>query len=147
MHVGDARGIFMVCTCLIVLSVEVILSNTCSVSKCQEFTQVCGHFALLYNLRSLCLGARMRSKACGSHFVCSERICFFRRLWAKVSISTAVNGVFSKFLICRFVKQSFVLGIWQYLLTSKAVVSAYDSFESKAILCRLPFSLKYRTAQ
>ena len=39
---------------------------------------------------------RMRSEAYGSHFVCvcvcvcvcSERICFFRRLCAKVSVST-----------------------------------------------------------
>ena len=45
---------------------------------------------LLFHYASVC----MRSKAYGSHFVCvcvcSERICFFRGLWAKVSVSTDI---------------------------------------------------------
>ena len=55
--------------------------------------------------------------------------------------------VFSKYVICRFAKQSLVFEIWQHLLTSKAFVSAYDSSESKAVLSRLPFGLKYRNVQ
>ena len=55
--------------------------------------------------------------------------------------------VFSKYAICRFARESLVFEIWQYLLTSKAFVSAYDSSKSKAVLSRLPFGLKYRTVQ
>ena len=55
--------------------------------------------------------------------------------------------VFSKYAICRFQRQSLVFEIWQYLLTSKAFVSAYDSSKSKAVLSRLPIGLKYRTVQ
>ena len=56
-------------------------------------------------------------------------------------------AVFSKYAICRFARQSLVFEIWQYLLTSKAFVSTYDSSKSKAVLSRLPFGLKYRTVQ
>ena len=39
---------------------------------------------------------RMRSEAYGSHFmcVCSERIYFFRGLWAQVSVSTDIIPCF-----------------------------------------------------
>ena len=83
---------------------------------------------------------RMRSEAYGSHFVCvcvfSECKCFY-----------GYYTVFSNYAICRFAIQSLVFEIWQYLLTSKAFVSAYDSSKSKAVLSRLPFGLKYRTVQ
>ena len=49
--------------------------------------------------------------------------------------------VFYKYAICRFAKQSLVIDIWQYLLTSMAFVRAYDSSKSKAVLSRLPFGL------
>ena len=94
----------------------------------------------------------MRSKAYGSHFVCvcvcSECIYFFRGLWAKVSVSM---DIILCFLSAQFAelqnKALIVFEIWQYLLTSKAFVSAYDSSKSKAVLSRLPFGLKYRTVQ
>ena len=55
----------------------------------------------------LCLGGACAAKAYGSHFVCvfvclcvcSKRICFFRGLWAKVSISTAI---IPRFLTLKF---------------------------------------------
>ena len=50
---------------------------------------------ILYNCYA---SVRMRSKAYGSHFVCvcvcSERICFFRGLWAQVSVSADIIPCF-----------------------------------------------------
>ena len=53
--------------------------------------------------------------------------------------------MFSKFEIADLQKQSLVFEIWQYLLTSKGFVTAYDSSKSKSVLIRLPFRLKHRT--
>ena len=57
----------------------------------------------MYAVTLLCLGVRMCSEAYGSHFVCvcvySERICFFRGLWAKVSVST---DIIPRFLSVQF---------------------------------------------
>ena len=94
---------------------------------------------------------RMRSEAYGSHFVCvcvcSERICFFPWTLGTGKCFYGYYTVFSKYSICRFARQSLVFEIWQYLLTSKAFLSAYDPSKSKAILSRLPLGLKYRTVQ
>ena len=94
----------------------------------------------------------MRSEAYGSHFVC-VCVCLFQAhllfLWT-LGTGKCFYGyytVFSKYAICRFARQSLVFEIWQYLLTSKAFVSAYDSSKSKAVLSRLPFGLKCRTVQ
>ena len=93
---------------------------------------------------------RMRSEAYGSHFVC---VCVCVPSASAFSVDIGHRcfygyyTVFSKYAICRFARQSLVLEIWQYLLTSKGFVSAYDSSKSKAVLSRLPFGLKYRTVQ
>ena len=55
--------------------------------------------------------------------------------------------MFSKFVICRFAKQRLVFEIWQYLLTSKALMSAYDSSKLKIVLIKLPFSFKVISVQ
>ena len=93
-----------------------------------------------YYYASVC----MRSEAYGSHFVC---VCVFRaHLLFPWTLGTGkcfygYYTVFSKYAICRFARQSLVFEIWQYLLTSKGFVSAYDSSKSKAVLSRLPFGL------
>ena len=95
---------------------------------------------------------RMRSEAYGSHFVCVT-VCLFRaHLLFPWTLGTGkcfygYYTVFSKYAICRFARQSLVFEIWQYLLTSKAFVSAYESSKSKAVLSMLPFGLNYRTVQ
>ena len=76
--------------------------------------------------------------------VCSERICFFRGLWAQVSVSTDIIPYFLSMQFADLQDKALFL---RYLLTSKAFVSAYDSSKSKAILSKLPFGLKYRTVQ
>ena len=60
---------------------------------------------------------RMCSEAYGSHFVCVfvPRVSvIFRGLWSKVSVSTDIISCF-------------LHEIWQYLLTSKALVIPYNS--------------------
>ena len=106
----------------------------------------------MQNSSNFYASVRMRSEAYGSHFVC-VCVCVFRaHLLFPWTLSTGkcfygYYTVFSKYAICRFARQSLVFEIWQYLLTSKAFVSAYDSSKSKAVLSRLPFALKYRTVQ
>ena len=80
-------------------------------------------------------------------FVCSEHICFFRGLWRKVSVFRDIILCFLSLKYADLQKQSLIFEIWQYLLTSKAFVTAYDSSKSKSVLIRLSFSLKHRTIQ
>ena len=79
---------------------------------------------------------------------CSEHICFFRGLWAKVSVST---DIIPCFLSMQFAdlqnKALIVFEIRQYLLSSKAFVNTYNSSKSKAVFSRLSFGLKYGTVQ
>ena len=49
-------------------------------------------------------------------------------------------AMFPNFAIGTFVKQRFTFQICQYLLTSKAIVSSYDSFKSKPILVGFPLA-------
>ena len=107
----------------------------------------CARFSRFYNFYD---SVRMRSEAYGSHFVC---VCLFRAYllfpWT-LGTGKCFYGyytVFSMYAICGFARQSLVFEIWQYLLTSKAFVSAYESSKSKAVLSMLPFGLKYRTVQ
>ena len=86
----------------------------------------------------------MPSAVHGSHFV-----CVFQTYWlfpwtlrqGKCLYRYYMGG--STFTISRFAKQSLTFEIWQYLLTSKALVNAYDSSNWKAVLSRLPFSFQW----
>ena len=71
--------------------------------------------------------------------VCVFRICFFRGFWAQVSVSTDIIPCFLSMQFADLQDKALFFEIWQYLLTSKAFVSAYDSSKSKAVLSRLPF--------
>ena len=93
----------------------------------------------LTNSSLLCLGVHMRIEAYGSHLVCVCVSLFrvhllFPSTLGKGKCFYGYYTVFSKCAICRFAKQSLFFEIWQYLLTSKAFVSAYDSCKSKAVL-------------
>ena len=87
----------------------------------------------------------MCREAYGSYFVCIH-VCvfvpsvnaFFHGLWAKVCGSTDIIPCFLSLQFADLQNKP-RFEIWHYLLTSKALVSAYDS---STVLIRLPFSLK-----